>query len=175
MTRKARMCTVMCAAVVGAALALPTGAVAQEEEGPGQRVMTVTSFDVPFNDRNVVLPFMMERIVPGTQLNPKVINFRVSFHNWGANADQVLMIAEYADFADIESDCGQPCDDYYDANPAPEEGEQGYEDFQKAQRLFNKYYAHHSDEIYVSPMGVAKVEGEMMGPVGGPEEEEGGM
>lgn len=172
MTRKARLCTVVCAAAVGAALALPATGHAQEEEGPGTRVFTVTSFDVPFNDRPVVFPYMIEQVFPASQLNPKVINFRVALHNWGSDASQVLMISEYSDISEIESDCGKPCDDYFDAHPAPKEGEEGYEDYQKAQQLFNKYYAHHSDEIYVSPMDLAKVEGEMMGTVGGAEEGE---
>lgn len=147
---------------------------AQEDEGPGTRVVTVTSFDVPFGDRGTVIPFMVERFLPATQLNPKAMNVRVLFHNWGADAASVAIVAEYATFADIESDCGQPCDDYYDANPPPAEGTPEREEFDEAAALWSKYYSHHRDEIYVTPMGMAKVEGEMMGPVGGPDDDEGG-
>lgn len=181
MSNHARIWTGLCALLVAVSLVvLPASVDAQEDEGPGNRVVTVTSFKVPFNDRPVVMPFLIERFVPATQLNPNVISFRVLLHNWGGNASDVMIVAEYDDISEIESDCGQPCDDYYEAHPAPEEGEEGYADFQKAQELFNKYYAHHRDEIYVAPMMVAKVEGEMMGPVGGPEDEgemedEGGM
>lgn len=151
------------------------GVSAQEEpEGPGSRILTVTTFDVPFQDRGTVIPFMRKYVIPYTQLNPAVKNFRVAFHNWGANADQVLIISEYEDIADIEADCGQPCDDYESQNESPEEGDAGYEEFQEAQRLWSKYYSDHQDEIYVMPMGVAKVEGEMMGEVGLPEPDEGG-
>lgn len=175
MTTYTRTCTGALALLATASLlAVPATLEAQEDEGPGNRVTTVTTFRVPFNDRPTVFPFLLERFLPQTQLNPNVINFRVMLHNWGANASDIVIAAEYADFTDIEADCGQPCDDYYDANPAPEEGEEGYEEFQKAQELFNKYYAHHRDEIYTSPMGLAKVEGELMGTVGGPDEEDEG-
>lgn len=179
MSNHSRFTTALCALSLSVALAgLPASADAQqqeEEEGPGTRVTTVTSFQVPFNDRPVVMPFLVERVIPATQLNPNVITFRVLLHNWGGDASDVTLVAEYADFADIEAECGQPCDDYFEAHPAPEEGEDGYEDFQEAQRLFSKYYSHHRDEIYVAPMSLAKVEGTMMGPVGGPEDEgEGG-
>lgn len=169
MRKYARVCTaVLTLLIAGSLVALPASADAQEDEGPGQRIVTVTTFRVPFNHRPQVFPFMIERVFPATQLNPHVINFRVMLHNWGGHASDVVVVAEYDDISEIEADCGQPCDDYYEANPAPEEGEEGYEEFQEAQELFNKYYASHRDEIFVSPMGLAKVEGEMMGPVGGP-------
>lgn len=148
--------------------------VAQEDDGPGTRVVTVTSFEVPFNDRATVIPFMVERFLPAMQLNPNVINARLLFHNWGSNAAAIAIVAEYASFADIESDCGQPCDDYYDANPPPDEGTPEREEFDKAAALWSKYYSHHRDEIYSTPMGMAKVEGVMMGPVGGEPDDEGG-
>lgn len=148
----------------------------EEPEGPGSRVIAVTSFQVPFGDRPTVVPYMLEYFLPGIQLNPNVIGFRVLFHNWGSDASQVLLVQEFEDISLLEAECGQPCDDYYAEHPAPEEGDEGYEEYQEALELFNKYYAHHRDEIYVSPMGAAKVEGEMVGTVGPPpeEEEEGG-
>ena len=178
MFKEASLSTAAClAAAAVLVVAHPGVATAQEQqEGPGTRVVTVTTFDVPIHHRSTVLPFIVQQVAPSTQLNPHVINFRIMLHNWGGNAAQVVMVSEYADIADIEAECGQPCDDYYEANPAPEEGDEDYEDFQKAQELFQKYYSHHRDEIYSTPMGLAKVEGEMMVPVGGPEQEdEGGM
>lgn len=148
----------------------------EEEEGPGNRVMTVTTFDLPIQDRSTVFPFMVRRVFPAAQLNPKVVNYRVMFHNWGGNASQVVIVSEDATITDIEAPCGQPCEDYFNDNPAPEEGEDGYEEFRAAQKRFQELYSHHRDEIYTSPMGLAKVEGELLGPVGGsdPEPSEGG-
>ena len=153
---------------------MPQVAVAQDgdDEGPGNRIVTVTSFSLPFQHRSTVIPWMVKYVLPGTQLNPAVITSRLLFHNWGSDAADVVLVAEYADWADIDADCGQPCDDYDAANPEPEEGEEGYEAYEEAQALFSKYFSRHRDEIYAAPMGMAKVEGEMMGPVGGPEDDE---
>ncbi|MFQ5530828.1 MAG: hypothetical protein ACE5FP_10850, partial [Gemmatimonadota bacterium] len=107
-----------------------------------------------------------------TQLNPHVLTSRVLFHAWGSNADQIIMVAEYASLADVDAECGQPCDDYFEANPAPEEGDEGYEAFVEGRDAFLKYYSHHSDEIYAAPMGLATTEGEVLGRVG-PAEDEG--
>ncbi len=154
---------------------MPQLAVAQDadDEGPGVRVVTVTSFQLPFQARSTVIPWMQKNFLPGVQLNPHAITTRVLFHFWGSDAADVVMVAEYASWADVTADCGQPCDDYNEANPAPEEGDEGYEAFQEAADLFSKYYTHHHDEIYNAPMGMAKVEGEMMGPVGGPDDDDG--
>lgn len=136
-----------------------------QDEGPGSRYVTTTTFDVPFNDRGQVFQHIMERILPATKLNPNIVNSRVLLHNWGANASQVVMVAEFESWEAIEADCGQPCDDFYEANPAPEEGDAGYDEYRERQQLFSKYYAHHSDEIYTTPLGAAKIEGELRGPV----------
>lgn len=155
-------------------LTAPAALVAQEqeEEGPGTRVVAVTSFQVPFADRETLLPWMAEYFLPGIQLNPHVVGFRMLFHNWGSDASRIVLVQEFEDISLIEADCGQPCEDYFEAHPEPEKGEEGYEEFQKGQELFTKYYSHHSDEIYASPMVFAKVEGEMVGTVGGPPEQE---
>lgn len=150
---------VSCVSLVGADVAQA------QDEGPGSRYVTVTAFEVPFNDRDQVFQHIMTRVLPETKLNPNVINARVLLHNWGSNASQVLLVSEYESWEAIEAECGQPCDDFYDANPAPEEGEDGYEAHRERLEMFNKYYAHHSDEIYVTPLGAAKIEGELRGPV----------
>ena len=168
--------------VLGITISLALGAPAvgraqqEEEEGPGTRVVTATIFQVPFTERSKVFPFMREYFLPFTQLNPKVLNFRVLVHNWGSDASQVVLLSEYASFADIEAECGQPCEDYQTAHPEPEEGTPEREEFEERQAAFSEYFGHHRDEIYLANMEVAKVEGELMGPVGPPPEteEEGG-
>ncbi|HUP01200.1 MAG TPA: hypothetical protein VM737_06740 [Gemmatimonadota bacterium] len=135
--------------------------------------MTVTTLDVPFGDRADFMSFLEEYFLPGTQLNPKVLNARVLTHSWGSTGDQVVLVAEYATWADIDADCGAPCETYFEQHEAPEEGESGYEEYQDKLALFNKYYSKHQDEIYVTQMRRAVVEGEMQGVVGPqPQEEE---
>lgn len=147
-------------------LALEVGsAQAQEAEIP-TRVVAVTTFDVPFLDRAQVVSFLEEYFLPGYQLNPNVKNFRMLTHNWGSNASQVILVAEYDSFAAIDAECGQPCDAYFEQHEAPEEGEAGYAEYQEKADAFSKYYAAHSDEIYSTNMNRAVVEGRMQGTVG---------
>jgi hypothetical protein len=132
---------------------------AQQQDSP-MRYVTVTTFDVPYGpDRGKVMSFLNEYFLPGTQLHPNVKNFRLLTHVWGSDGMQVIMEAEYDNWADIESDCGQPCDDYYALHVAPTEGQDGYAEYQVASDLFNKYYSSHTDEIYLTNMNRAMVEG----------------
>ena len=155
---------------------VPTTIAAQENEGPGSRVITVTRFDVPFKDRSTLIPWMQEYVLPFTQLNPKIRNFRVLFHHFGSDPSQIVILAEYDDFADIEA-CGAPCKEYMEAHPHPEEGDEGYEEDQAASELFSKYYGKHQDDIYTAPLEFAIVEGEPQGTIGPKpdNEEDGGM
>lgn len=160
---------------VAAAFAAPTTATAQEEdEEPGTRVLAVTSFSVPYTDQGEVFQFMRRYFLPGGQLNPNVISYRVMTHYYGSRASEVVIMAEYEDLAGIEAPCGQPCDDYFEQNAPPEEGEEGYEAFQAAVEKWQRYYSQHTDQIYTVPMEASKIEGEMHGPVGLPDEIEEG-
>lgn len=156
-------------------LATPAPAAAQEdgeEDGPPDRVVSVLHMEIPFTDRNVVFPFMRQYFLPQGQLNPNVITQRVMWHYYGQDARDVYIVTEYENLAAIEAPCGQPCEDWEAENGPPEEGEEGYEEYQEAQALFQKYFAEHGDELLFAPGAVAKIEGEMHGPVGMPEEDE---
>jgi len=155
----------------------PTTIAAQENEGRGSRVITVTRFDVPFKYRSTLIPWMQEYFFPFTQLNPKIRNFRVLFHHFGSDPSQIVILAEYDDLADIEAECGAPCKEYMEAHPHPEKGDEGYEEFQAAFDLFSKHYGKHQDDIYTAPLEFAIVEREPQGTIGPKpdNEEDGGM
>ena len=152
-----------------AAVSVPgtNSAQAQEPPAPPTRVVTATTVEVPFGpDRAMFVSFLEEYFLPGIQLHPKIKNFRMLNHNWGSNGSMIVLVAEYDTFADIEAECGQPCDDYFAQHEAPEEGDSGYEEYQEKLAVFNKYYAKHSDEIFSTNMNRAVVEGRMQGQVG---------
>lgn len=157
-------------AVLGVTFALSTlvvGTARAQDQPPPTRIVAATYFEVPFGqERADFVNFLTEYFLPGYQLNPNVKNFRMLTHNWGSNASSMLLVAEYESFADIEADCGQPCEDYFAQHEAPEEGEAGYDEYQRKLVTFNKYYANHSDEIYSTNMNRAVVEGQMQGQVG---------
>lgn len=150
-----------------AALALVVGLLAvaparAQQTQSATRYVAVTIFDVPYQDRAKVMSYMEEYFLPGWQLDPHTKNFRMLVHNWGSDGSQIVMMAEYDSWADIEGDCGKPCDDYFAKHPQPEEGTPAYE----AGQLFAKYYSKHHDEIYNTQMRRAVVEGKMQGTVG---------
>jgi hypothetical protein len=159
--------TALAACVCALATLVTFGYARAQEQEPPTRIVTVTSFKVPFGeDRGNMIAFLTEYFMPGYQLNPHVRNFRLLNHRWGSDAMDFLIIAEYDNLAAIEAECGQPCDDYFAQHEAPEEGEEGYEELQKLQNAFNSVYQNHHDEIYVTRMDRAVVEGRMQGTVG---------
>jgi hypothetical protein len=151
---------------------MPQIALAQDDDGPGWRTVHVISFELPpLGERGPFFRHLRDRIEPGILLNPHVITSRVMIHNYGSNASQIILVREYANWADMGAGCGQPCADYREANRAPAEGDEGYDDFVEGRDLWRKYFSHHRDEIYSAFMGVAKSEGEIMGTVGAPDDD----
>ncbi len=153
---------------------MPQIALAQDDDddGPGIRTVHVISFELPpLGSRGPFFRFMRDRVEPNIQLNPHVINSRVMTHIYGSNASEIVLVREYASWEDMGAGCGQPCRDYFEANPAPEEGDDGYDDFVEGRDLFNKYFSNHRDEIYNAFMPVAKIEGEIVGTVGRPDDD----
>lgn len=171
--RNALTAAVVTAATGFLAAPAPVHAQEQEDEGPAPRYVTATVFDVPLDAREKVFPYMQEYVLPGMQLNPNVVNFRLLIHNWGSDASEVVFLTEYASFDDINAPCGTPCDEYFEEHPQPEEGDPGYEEFQEVQAMYLKYFSGHHDEIFMAPMDLAVVDGEVQGTVGPPEEDEG--
>ncbi len=156
----------LCACVVSLAAVGSARAQNAQSPTPEIRYISVTSFDVPYGDRAVLVPWMEEYVLPYTQLNPKVLNFRYLTHDWGSDGSQVVLVAEYANFGDVNSDCGDACKAYNDAHKAPKKGEAGYDKYHAGEELFNKYFSKHSDEIYVTNMRRAVVNGKPMGTPG---------
>ncbi|MGH7563952.1 MAG: hypothetical protein ACREK5_05970 [Gemmatimonadota bacterium] len=155
------------AALAAVSILAPSSTLAQEPQDPPTRVVAATTIEVPLGpEREQFISFLEEYFLPGYQLHPKVRNFRMLNHNWGSNAGTIVLVAEYDTFADIEAECGKPCDDYFAQHEEPGEGDPGYEEYQEKLGVFQKHYAKHSDEIYSTNMNRAVVEGEMQGPVG---------
>jgi len=145
--------------IAGAAVLLitPLAAFAQEEEEaePVIHYLTVTTFDAPGGDEGALVREWFETIgAPLAKLNPNVLSYRVAIHNWGANSAQVVIIAEYADWAAIEGDCAE-CDAYFE-EMQPEEGTPEREEWDAMHTAFVTAYRGHSDEIYGMNMNLAK-------------------
>ncbi len=135
----------------------PLAAFAQEEEEsePVFHYLTVTTFDAPGGEEGALLQESFETVAaPLARLNPNVLSYRVAVHNWGSNSAQVVIIAEYADWAAIEGDCAE-CEAYF-GEMQPEEGTPEREEWDAMNTAFFTAFRGHSDEIYSMNMDLAK-------------------
>ena len=138
-------------------VAAPVSARAQDDEGPRVHYITTSTFDVPIGpERQKVMTFIRNVMVPQAKVNPNILSFRVATHDYGTDSRDVVLIREYASWEAIEADCGKPCDDYWEANPGPEEGSDDYKTWQEAWEAFRDHYATHRDEIYTYRVEMAK-------------------
>lgn len=159
----------------GLVLAPASETTAQEsaDEDPGRRIVAMTMFDVPYGpERATVVRYMREHYLPFIQLNPRVLNFRLLTHYYGSHGARVVVMREVEEWADIEAPCGDPCTEYRQKHPLPEEGTPEREAYEEARALFQKFYANHRDEVYSALMDGAVVEASVVGRVGPAEEEE---
>lgn len=167
-TRSLRSLPLAAAVALGLVVASTTSLTAQEEaeaEEPGQRIVAITTFSIPHHVRDEVIPYMRRYVIPQNQLNPNVITFRLLIHRWGGDGTEMAFYREYADMAALDAPCGEPCATFRENHPEPEEGDEGYEAYQEAQRLWDKYFGPHEDEVYWTPLSEDRTEGEATGPI----------
>ncbi len=154
-----RRCTVLAALIAAAALSLaPATLFAQadeEEEAPDFNYITVTRIRMPATqDREKAMEWVDKVMAPGAKLNPNVLWYRVATHNWGANSQDVVIMAEYDEWADIEGDC-PACEAWYAENQ-PEADPPEREAWAALAEAFFEYFSGHRDEIYATNMSRAK-------------------
>lgn len=130
---------------------------AQDDAPPETRVLTVSTFQLPPGDEGQKVMRFIDRVVaPQARNNPHVLGYRVAQHYWGSNSSEVKIMAEYADWAAVEADCGAPCETWAEAN-IPEEGTPEREEFDDLQQAWQRaYFQGHQDEIYSVNMRRAK-------------------
>jgi hypothetical protein len=137
----------------------PARANAQVPAGQPQqevRYVTVTRFELPQDtaDRRLLMMAIDSFMVPLARMNPNVLSYRVLTHNWGANSNDILIMAEYPTWAAIEADC-PACDQWAEAQ-TPAEGTPERARWNAMGSAFQRAYAGHSDEIYAAQMRRAK-------------------
>jgi len=137
-------------------VAIPASARAQDAE-PEVRYITTSTFDVPMGpERQKVMRFIRNVMAPTAKVNPNVLSFRVATHDYGTDSRDVVLIREYASWEAIEADCGKPCDDYWEANPGPEEGTEERKEWQEAWEAFRFFNDTATAEIYTYRVDMAK-------------------
>jgi hypothetical protein len=120
------------------------------------RYVTVSKFAMPRDtaQRRLVMMSIDSVMVPQARMDPNVLSFRVLTHNWGANSNDILIVAEYANWSAIEAECAA-CDQWLQSKtPAAGTPERTRWDAMGA--AFQRAYEGHSDEIYAAQMRRAK-------------------
>lgn len=148
----------LCSLVLTALVALPAVLRAQDDGPPETRVLTISTAHMPpiGPERQKLLRFITRVIAPGVRNNPNVLSYRVATHYWGSNSGDIVILAEYADWASVEAPCGDPCREWAEAN-IPAEGTPEREEFDEQAAAWTKYYlSKHSDDIYSVNMRRAK-------------------
>ncbi len=138
---------------------VPQMAVAQDgDDGPPETVIvTMAKMHIPIGEeRGQFMEFVERVIAPQARVNPNVIAFHVLQHYYGSNSSDVFMVRVYADWADIEAPCGEPCQTWREEN-LPDEGEEGYEELSELGDVYFKFFVKHSDEIYSSRVDLSKM------------------
>ncbi|RMG63161.1 MAG: hypothetical protein D6715_11570 [Calditrichaeota bacterium] len=117
-------------------------AFAQEAQKPSYFTVTTWEVTIPEDgSRSEFNQLMKEWSDKVVRQNDKIISERVVHHISGSNSRDVVIITEYANWADIEK--AQEKQDELVAAAWPSENER--RDFF---RKFRKYFRSHSDEIY---------------------------
>jgi hypothetical protein len=147
--------------VPGVALLLSFAPTPVESQAAGQaqqdvRYVTMTKFAMPSDtlQRRLVMMAIDSAMVPQARMNPNVLSYRVLMHNWGANSNEVIIMAEYPSWAAIEAEC-VPCDEWMESR-MPAEGTPERAQWNAIGAAFQAAYAGHSDEIYAAQMQRAK-------------------
>lgn len=137
-------------------LLLPAAGTAQEQEAPEYRYVTVTTFKVPIGpERQKVMTYFEKVAAPIAKANPNILSYRIAAHNWGDDARDMMIIAEYASWDAIEADCGKPCQDVWDSI-RPEEGSDAQKELQEAFDAWRTHYARHSDQLLTYRVDLSK-------------------
>ncbi len=113
------------AALLMAAAALtlaPAPVLAQDdEEEPDINYITVTYIKMPATqDRQKAMQWIDQVMAPVAKLDSNVLWYRVATHNWGGNSKDVVIMAEYDEWADLEADC-PACEAWFDENQPAED------------------------------------------------------
>jgi hypothetical protein len=136
--------------------AISTAQVPTQQPQQEVRYVTVSKFAMPQDttQRRLMLMAIDSVFVPQARMDPNVLSYRVLTHNWGANSSDILIMAEYPNWAAIEAVCAA-CEQWVESKtPAVGTPERARWDAMGA--AFQRAYEGHSDEIYAAQMRRAK-------------------
>ncbi len=132
---------------------MPSQAFAQEEMEAETRVITMTTFHVPFNDMEKVTEYVETYIMPPTQADPNVLSFRFATHTWGNAKMNAWMITEYESLTAMETSNDWQ-NEWFETNYP--EGSPQRAEADAASEMFLVFFDGHQDNILGVTMTHAK-------------------
>jgi hypothetical protein len=142
--------------LAGCAPAMGAAQTPAPQPQPEARFVTISKFSMPQDttQSRLVMMAIDSFMVPQARMNPNVLSYRVLRHNWGANSGDVLIMAEYPNWAAIEAEC-TACDQWVQSK-TPTVGTPERARWDAMGAAFQRAYEGHSDEIYSAQMRRAK-------------------
>lgn len=130
---------------VPAALLLAAPLVSAVPQQPETRILTVTTFKVPFGDFEKFFETVDKYAIPQVKADPNVLTYRIATHAWGETDKTVWIIAEYKSLSAID-ESNQWGNEWFDKNYP--EGTAKRDSADKAfEQNFLPYFQNHSDNI----------------------------
>lgn len=135
--------TLTIAAVAALILAAPVVSAVQQE--PETRILTVTTFKVPFGEFDEFFAIVDRYTIPQVKANPNVMTYRIATHAWGQTDKTVWILAEYKDLSAIDAS-DRWSEEWFEKNYP--EGSAKRDSADKAfEETFLPYFQNHTDNI----------------------------
>lgn len=123
-------------------------ALAQEdaEEAPQQRVITVTTFTVPFGpEAQKFVAYMEKYVLPPAKADANTLGFRFASHLWGTTRPNYWLLTEYESLEGLEK-AEAFANQWFNEN-FPEGSPEREEANKATQEVFLKYLSDHRDQM----------------------------
>lgn len=153
---KAPVRTIAAALFLAAAWVPSRGAAQAPAQQQEVRYVTISTFAMPQDtmQQRLLMMTIDSVMVPQARMNPNVLSYRILTHNWGANSRDILIVAEYANWAAIEAEC-PACDQWLESK-TPAAGSAARAQWDALGAVFARSFQGHADEIYTAQMTRAK-------------------
>jgi hypothetical protein len=135
-------------------LAGPPAAAQEEEEEPETHLITITTFQVPFNDLEEFWDTVDKYVIPSDKENPHVLSERIAGHYYGDSKQTIWFIAEYEDLSAIQK-AEEWGEEWFDKN-YPEDSAKRDSADTAFEENFLRHFSGHVDNILSVNMNRAK-------------------
>lgn len=113
---------------------------------PETRIVTVTTFHMPFSKFGEFFEYLDKHFLASDRENPHMLGFKYMTHNWGGTNPNVWLITEYKDLGEI-----QRAEDWREQRlrrMVPDSTQRAAIN-REFQEKFGEYFSNHTDNILI--------------------------